>query len=248
VVQQGIESLHKVIVEGGYEAKDIFNCDETGLFWLSRPNRTLALRAEQAKGTRKSKNRVTVLFICNADGSEKHPLIIIGRTQPRALTGKNLSSLSVTYAKQGKAWMDRLIFFAWLNDFNDQMRRQGRKVLLILDNARIHFVDFSKVSHVKVHFIPPNTTSRIQPLDIGIIRMFKAVYKRLVCIAVSFPFFFLSFKFFLSLLDTDCFFLSLLVAHRAHAAPLRQEAGSDRTGVTAVCWCKKQQEEASFSA
>ena len=34
------------------------------------------------------------------------------------------------------------------------------------------------LSNVTIHFLPPNTTSHIQPMDAGIIRTFKAHYSR----------------------------------------------------------------------
>ena len=57
------------------------------------------------------------------------------------------------------------------------MKRQKRNVLLLLDNAPSHMIT-SGLTNVKVHFLPPNTTSHLQPLDAGIIQCFKANYRR----------------------------------------------------------------------
>ena len=51
------------------------------------------------------------------------------------------------------------------------------KVLLLLDNAGGH-PDELYYEGVKVEFLPPNTTSVLQPMDQGIIRAFKALYTR----------------------------------------------------------------------
>jgi aspartyl/asparaginyl beta-hydroxylase (cupin superfamily) len=56
------------------------------------------------------------------------------------------------------------------------MCKEDRHVLLLVDNASSH-MDFN-LSHVKIHFLPPNTTAELQPLDAGIIRSFKAHYRR----------------------------------------------------------------------
>ena len=56
------------------------------------------------------------------------------------------------------------------------MRAQNRKVLLIMDNAPSH--GHPELSHVKIHFLPPTTTSHLQPLDAGIIQCFKGHYRR----------------------------------------------------------------------
>jgi hypothetical protein len=39
---------------------------------------------------------------------------------------------------------------------------------------------FDSLTNVKVHFLPPNCTSVIQPLDQGIIHAFKNIYKKLI--------------------------------------------------------------------
>ena len=46
----------------GYALKDIFNPDETGLFYRALPTRSLAPKGEEARGGKKSKDRITVLL------------------------------------------------------------------------------------------------------------------------------------------------------------------------------------------
>ena len=48
--------------------------------------------------------------------------------------------------------------------------------MLFLDNAPVHPVDF-KLSNITILFFPPNTTSKVQPLDQGIIHAFKVHYR-----------------------------------------------------------------------
>lgn len=47
--------------------------------------------------------------------------------------------------------------------------------MLLLDNASAHPPDL-KLSNVKLVFLPTNTTSRLQPLDQGIIQNLKQLY------------------------------------------------------------------------
>ena len=61
-----------------YEAKDIFNADETALFWKHTPDQTLAFKGEKPEGRKKKKDRITILVTANMDGSDKLPLLFIG--------------------------------------------------------------------------------------------------------------------------------------------------------------------------
>ncbi len=60
----------------------------------------------------------------------------------------------------------------------------GRKVILLLDNYSAHIKDtdlkkFSiQLRNTTLFYLPPNTTSKIQPCDTGIIHTFKAYYHR----------------------------------------------------------------------
>ena len=56
------------------------------------------------------------------------------------------------------------------------MKIQKRKILLLIDNCPAH--PPVTASNVRLVFLPPNTTSRLQPCDAGIIRAFKAHYRK----------------------------------------------------------------------
>ena len=59
------------------------------------------------------------------------------------------------------------------------MKREDRHILLFLDNAPCHpnaLID--SFSNIKMAFLPKNTTSRTQPLDAGIIKLWKVKTKR----------------------------------------------------------------------
>ena len=66
-----------------YSPRDIFNCDETGLYWKRIPDRSLATRS--LPGRKKEKARISALFCCNVDGSEKLKPWFIGMYTPYAL-------------------------------------------------------------------------------------------------------------------------------------------------------------------
>jgi hypothetical protein len=73
--------------------------------------------------------------------------------------------------------MTTYIFTEWITKINKIMKLKKRKVLLFLDNATSHTEPLA-LSNVMLKFLPPNTTSKLQPLDLGIIRAFKARYRK----------------------------------------------------------------------
>ena len=69
-----------------------------------------------------------------------------------------------------------------LTRFNRKLFLQQRKIVLVLDNATCHLKSMiDSFSQIKIIFLSKNITSRLQPLDVGIIQNFKVKYrKRLV--------------------------------------------------------------------
>ena len=67
-----------------------------------------------------------------------------------------------------------------LGKINRQMEVAKRKIILFMDNAPCRPESLSeRYSNIKVVFLPKkNTTSRLQPLDAGIIRNFKLKYRK----------------------------------------------------------------------
>ena len=65
--------------------------------------------------------------------------------------------------------MTKLIFEEWMIKLNNDFKKENRKVLMLLDNCSSH-VDL-ELSNIEIFFFPPNTTSIIQPLDQGIIKL-----------------------------------------------------------------------------
>ncbi|GFY35453.1 tigger transposable element-derived protein 6 [Trichonephila clavipes] len=69
------------------------------------------------------------------------------------------------------------LFNEWLVSLNSDMKREKRQILLFLDNCTVHN-NAPPLSNVKLQFSPPNSTSKLQPLDQGIIHNFKTFYRR----------------------------------------------------------------------
>src|SRR3954451_12687095 len=74
------------------------------------------------------------------------------------------------------------IFNEILLKLNGIMKQKNQRILLLIDNAPVHLIleeTQEKLDSVEVKFLPPNTTTALQPCDARIIHSFKCHYKRL---------------------------------------------------------------------
>ncbi|XP_062710749.1 tigger transposable element-derived protein 1-like [Aedes albopictus] len=176
--------VEQEIKAGGYCLDQVFNCDETKLFYKKTPqNSYVSDYTKKMPGAKADKKGFSILFCSNAAGSlMTKPLVINNVAKPRAIKDVIHSNLPVHYRSNKKGWMTQDIFNDWVeNCFAPELesfcrsRNIGFKALLLLDNAPSHPTTFDH-PNVKLLYLPPNTTSLIQPLDQGIIRNFKLLY------------------------------------------------------------------------
>ncbi|XP_064411327.1 jerky protein homolog [Latimeria chalumnae] len=182
------EFFCKLVAEHDLSPEQIFNADETGLFWRCLPTSTLAGASESgASGFKRNKDRITVLTCANAAGSHKVKLLVVGKyNRPRAFKG--VTHLPVVYKAQSNAWMDKDIFCDWFHhvfvpSVKEHFRKIGlpedSKAILLLDNCRAHPHESELASgNIFTIFLPANVTSLIQPMDQGVIQNMKCYYRR----------------------------------------------------------------------
>ena len=64
------------------------------------------------------------------------------------------------------------LFVAWLKDLDHKMEKANRKILLFIDYCPVHPKNVS-LQNIEVSYLPPNSTSKLQPMDEGIIKVLK---------------------------------------------------------------------------
>jgi hypothetical protein len=188
-----IPVLKDVIHKEGYSKDQLFNADETGLYFRMLPKKSLACHFEKSvAGRKKAMDRVTLNLCANASGSIKLAVQLIAKSaKPRCLRNIDMTKLPVRYCNQRKAWMTCTLFKEWFHtDFVPFVRAklnelgQQPKALLLLDNCSAHPEECDMVSDdglIRTLFLPPNVTALIQPMDQGIIECVKRKYRSHLC-------------------------------------------------------------------
>lgn len=164
--------------------KMYINCDETGFFFKCTPSKTLCHKDEKQISGKFGKERITILFCVSQTGEKLEPLLIGKFKSPRGFKNLDFEKIGFKYDHSSKAWMTLGIFERWLSNLNSRMKKEGRKILLTLDNAPVHPFDID-LSNVELLYFPPGVTSKIQPLDQGIIKSFKSLYKKKLNIKIN---------------------------------------------------------------
>lgn len=176
------------ITDNGLSPEQIFNADETALFWRYVPRNTYASWDENMSGFKDNKQRLTILGTSNYAGTAKLKLAVIG-TAKRPRCFPQVHTLPVHWYSNKRAWMTTQIFNDWYKrHFLPEARAHCTRVgldencliVLVLDNCTAHPpAEELNTAHINVKYLPPNCTSLIQPQDQGILRSMKCLYKNL---------------------------------------------------------------------
>ncbi|XP_048215184.1 jerky protein homolog [Perognathus longimembris pacificus] len=171
--------FRSLAAEHGLSPEQVYNANETGLFWRRLPGP--GPDGGTVPGPRQGKDRLTLLLCANATGSHRIEPLAVGRGGgPRAARG--VQHLPGAYRAQGNAWVDKEIFSDWFHHvFAPAVRERfrtvglpaGSKALLLLDASRAHppAAELASEDIVTV-FLPAGAASALQPMEQGIRRDF----------------------------------------------------------------------------
>ena len=149
-------------------------------------------KGTRCRGGKQAKQRNTWAFFVNAAGEKEDPIVIERYVRPRcfASLANNKRPYGCWYYSNNKAWMTTDVIKEVLEKLSAKLKRKGRKILLLMDNAPCRPHNLADTfSNITIKFLPKNTTSMTQPLDAGIIANWKVKYKkkllRFVCFGVD---------------------------------------------------------------
>ncbi|XP_050043596.1 tigger transposable element-derived protein 6-like [Dermacentor andersoni] len=160
---------------GNFTPADIYNANETGLFYEMLPARMLDIKGQRCHGGKQQK-------MCDGAALHKHGWLRQASSishwksaKPHCFKGSH--SLPVQYKANNKSWTTRAIFTEWVVALDCNMKRQDHKVCLLLDNCSDHHSEAVKLTNTELMFSPTNCTSVLYPLDQGVILSLKRAYR-----------------------------------------------------------------------
>jgi DDE superfamily endonuclease len=143
------------------------------------------IRNSQQDGSREF---ISLLACVCADGTATPPALIYkGASNDLQNTWvEDLEERDKAYfATSTNGWTTNELGLAWLRRFHEDTRHKGsRRRLLILDGHSSHinmaFISLADSLRILILILPPHTTHRLQPLDVGLFSpLAKAYTKRL---------------------------------------------------------------------
>lgn len=108
--------------------EQLYNADESALFYKLLPDKTYVAACEKtAPGGKMKKERVTFMLCSNAEGTNKIKPLVIGKSaKPRCFNGFDNP---LEYDNSKNAWMTTIIFKKW---FHDSFVKQVSMIVLIV--------------------------------------------------------------------------------------------------------------------
>ncbi|XP_010811977.2 tigger transposable element-derived protein 4 isoform X1 [Bos taurus] len=158
-----------------YHPKNVFNVKETGLLYRMLPTNTFAFKGETCSIGKLCKDRITLVVGTNMDGSEKLPLLLIGKNRnPRCFKG--IQSLPVCYEANKMAWMTAEVFEQWMQKLDERFQAQQRRVVIFVESSPAH-PEVKNLKSIELAFFPSCLSSKFIAMKQGVIRSLKIKYR-----------------------------------------------------------------------
>lgn len=167
----------------------VYNVDETGITVVQhKHSKVLNLKGKKQVYALTSLERgklITVATCMNAIGHYIPPLIIFPRKNksPELMDGTPCGSID-GYHPSG--WMQTDLFTKWLHHFVEHTKpSEDNAIVLIFDGHYTHtrnidVIDFARENHISIVCLPPHSTHKMQPMDVGFMFPLKTYYAQAI--------------------------------------------------------------------
>lgn len=188
-VNKFFELLKDLIDTHQLDGSRIFNCDESGMKTVQQQQaKVLAKSSKRQVGSLTSQERgrnVTVICTVSACGQYVPPCLIFPRKRENPILMDNAPTAAKGFFNES-GWMTGEMFCKFINHFIEFVKpTKERSVVLILDGHSSHTknlqaLDIARNNGLILLSLPPHTTHKLQPLDVGFFKPLQTYYDRYI--------------------------------------------------------------------
>ena len=182
-VEKFFTNLASILERYKFHAHEIYNCDETGLTTVQRPNKIVAKKGTKQIGAITSAERGVLVTMCLAVSATGHcvpPLFVFPRKhfKDHFIKGGPPGCIGTAHPS---GWMTVKNFLVFAKHFVNVVKcTKENPVLLLLDNhdshSSIQTIDFYKENGVVLLSFPPHCSHKLQPLNRSVFGPLKKFY------------------------------------------------------------------------
>ncbi|XP_033108417.1 tigger transposable element-derived protein 4-like [Anneissia japonica] len=159
-----------------YEDNDIYFIGTVALYYRALPQKMSGCKYEATSAEKNPWEIISVVLATNMSGSDKTEVWVIGQDEGSRDCFKGINNIPVTYVSSEDTCMSPGIFTEWVQQFDESLSIQNRKVSLIVQLTAASSVNVSlkNINLIKL----PQSETMAHPLDHGITAAFKKYYRR----------------------------------------------------------------------
>jgi len=175
-------------MEYGITDEDVYNFDETGFQMGVMLHGLVVTAKERSSGPKHlqpgTREWVTVIVAVQASGHPLPPFVIFKAKKHQTAWYAEHLPRDWILAVSSNGWITNEIALGWVKHFNAQtvLRSRGRHRMLIMDGRGSHrsqeFLDFCNEHKIVCVCLPPHSSHKVQPLDVGCFGPLKQAYSQ----------------------------------------------------------------------
>ena len=170
----------------GVPPGNLFNFDETN--FRDDPGCKSCIFKKGTKYCEKvlntSKQAISVMFCGSATG-EMLPPMVVYKALNLYTSWCDRGPKGTVYSTSKSGWFDMFQFERWFADLLlPRLRRRPGKKMIVGDNLSSHLsptvIDLWRQHNISFVCLPPNSTDKLQPLDVGVFAPLKAAWRKVL--------------------------------------------------------------------